>query len=335
LFFLPTATRKITIELNLMAVTLKKGNPMRNPPHIRPRNTLLFLISLFLLMNCGSNSPEISDKSVYVKEIQQWQQKRLKSLQAEDSWLSLIGLFWLKEGENTFGANSTNDIVFPAGKAPEYMGSFLLENGEVRVKINPGVEILHGDSAVKEMKIFTEDMAEPLILSFGSLNWFIIKRGSQIGVRLRDKENPALKNLGAIETFAVDPAWRVEAALEPYDPPKTVQIQNVLGMTIDVVSPGLLLFELQGEIYRLETINSGDNLFIMFSDETSGVDTYGAGRYMYVKKPAGEGKIALDFNKAYSPPCAFTDYATCTLPPPQNHIPIRISAGEKFTAHHQ
>jgi uncharacterized protein (DUF1684 family) len=312
-----------------------KGNPMRNIPFIRPRNTLLFLIFLFLLMHCGSNSPEIGDNSTYTKEIQQWQQKRLKSLQAEDGWLSLIGLFWLKEGENTFGADPANDIVFPTGKSPEVMGSFTLENGEVRVKINPEVQVLHSDSAVQEMKIFTEDMAEPLILYFGSLNWFIIKRGSQIGVRLRDAENPAVKNLSAIETFPVDPAWRVEATLEPYDPPKTVPVQNVLGMTIDLISPGVLLFELQGEIYRLETINSGDNLFIMFSDETSGINTYGAGRYMYVKKPGGEGKIALDFNKAYSPPCAFTDYATCTLPPPQNHIPIRITAGEKFTAHHQ
>jgi uncharacterized protein (DUF1684 family) len=308
---------------------------MRITYYAHRRNIVIFLLSLFFLINCGSNSPEVSDKSAYHKEIQEWQQKRLSSLKATDGWLSLAGLFWLREGENTFGANAANDIVFPAGKASEDMGSFVLENGEVWVKINPEVQVSHGDSPVKEMKIFADDMAEPLILSHGSLNWFIIKRGNQVGVRLRDTENTVIKNLSGIETFPVDPAWRVEAALEPFDPPKTVPIQNVLGMTVDEISPGLLEFDLQGETYRLEAIDSGEKLFIMFTDETSGIDTYGAGRYMYVKKPGENGKIMLDFNKAYSPPCAFTDFATCPLPPQQNHIPIRVTAGEKYTAYHE
>jgi uncharacterized protein (DUF1684 family) len=214
------------------------------------------------------------------------------------------------------------------------MGSFILDNSEVRVKINPEVQVFQGDTTVTEMKIFAEEMAEPVILSHGSLSWFIIKRGNQFGVRLRDAENPAIKNLTAIETFPIDPVWRVEATLELFDPPKTVPIQNVLGMTTDEISPGELVFGLQGQTCRLEAIVSGDDLFIMFTDETSGVETYGAGRYMYVNKPGEDGKIVLDFNKAYNPPCVFTEYATCLLPPEQNHIPVRITAGEKYTGHH-
>lgn len=295
---------------------------------------IALIAAVALLTNCKQDSAESVTPPDYIEEIRDWQQKRLRSLKSENGWLSLAGLYWLKEGENGFGADSSNAVIFPKSKAPAFMGTFILDKDEVFIRVKPGIEVLAAGKPVAMMKIFGSDFAEPVTLSYGSLSWFIIRRGNQFGVRLRDSENPALQQFQGIENYPIDAKWRVEARLEPYDPPKTVPIQNVTGMITDEQSPGLLAFELNGRTYRLEALEEADELFIIFSDQTSGDETYGLGRYLYTRKPGSDGMTILDFNKAYSPPCAFTVYATCPLPPAQNHLPVKIIAGEKFHGMH-
>ena len=272
------------------------------------------------------------DSATYPAEIQKWQSTRLANLTKDDGWLTLVGLFWLNEGENKFGSGEGNAALMPKDKAPSVAGSFFLEKGQVRVTVRPGVEITADGKPVTTLDLKDDNADDgPTILNLGSLLINIVKRGERIGVRVKDIENRTRREFKGLEYFPIDPKWRVEARFEPYQPPKTIPITNVLSMTDDETSPGALAFDVNGKTYRLDPIlEKGEtDLFVMIADETTGRETYGAGRYIYVSPPDASGKVVLDFNKAYSPPCAFTNYATCPLPPRQNHLPFRVEAGEK------
>jgi len=175
----------------------------------------------------------------------------------------------------------------------------------------------------------------PAVEQIGSLSYQVIKRGDKngdrFGVRMKDPVNHARTHFLGLKYFAADPAYRVEARFEPYNPPKKIAITNVLGMTSDEIAPGALVFTLRGQTFQIDPIlEQGEkDLFIIFKDATSGKETYGAARYLYAHPPDAAGNTVVDFNKSYNPPCAFTPYATCPLPPPQNRLPIRIDAGEK------
>lgn len=267
----------------------------------------------------------------YVKEIQEWHKKRIASLTRQDGWLSLTGLYWLKNGENKFGSDTSNDIVFPTGKAPDYIGFFTLKNDQVSINIKSDISVLYQGQPIQSLKLKSDAEGEPSVLSLGSLKWFIIKRGDQFAVRLRDSENSTLKNFKGIETFPVDTTWCVKAKFEPYDIPKEIPIPTVLGTTTIEKCPGTLVFSIHDQIYRLDPLADDLNqpLFLIFADQTNGDKTYGGGRFLIVDKPDKNGLTLIDFNKAYNPPCAFTKYATCPLPPSQNRLPIYITAGEK------
>lgn len=287
-----------------------------------------FFVAWLMVAGCRSSR---SGDAAYIAEIKEWQKKRIESLTKEDSWLSLAGLFWLKEGENRFGSEPSNDIIFPAGKAPAHMGTFVLQKGVVTVEIEPGVQVLHQGEPVRTLRLRNDTEGEPTILTYGSLSWFIIQRGERYGVRLRDRENPHLRQFKGIDTFPIDPAWRIEAVFEPYDPPKIIEVPTILGTVIHEPSPGALVFTIEGSSYRLEPTAEPDDeeLFVVFADQTNGAETYGGGRFVYVKRPGKDGRTVIDFNKAYNPPCAFTEFATCPLPPEGNRLPIRVTAGEK------
>jgi uncharacterized protein len=274
----------------------------------------------------------VFDEPAYQKEIGQWQSERLVSLTREDSWLSLVGLFWLKEGENKFGSDAANPIVLPKDKAPRLAGSLWLENGRVRLVARPGVEIIADDNPVTTIDLKDDTEAGgPTVLKLGALLINVMKRGDRVGVRVKDTESRTRLEFKGLEYYPIDPKWRITARFEPYQPPKTIPITNVLGMTDDETSPGALAFEVGGKTYRIDPIlEKGEkDLFVMIADETTGRETYGAGRYLYVSPPDSSGKVLIDFNKTYSPPCAFTNYATCPLPPQQNRLPFPIQAGEK------
>ncbi len=277
----------------------------------------------------------LPDLATYKAQIDHWHQQRVARLTAPEGWLSLAGLFWLKEGQNTFGFGSGHDIQFPGGKQTLRLGRFILENGRVKVKLNPSAEVLVDSQKVNECWLKDDSQGKPSRLECGPYLWYIIKRGTRLGVRLKDRENPAIKNFKGIERFPVQLKWRILAHFVPYDSVRTVAVPTVLGTKAPSKSPGELAFRLQGQTFRLQVLaeTRHEPLFVIFGDATNGEETYGAGRFLEVAAPNVQGETIIDFNKAYNPPCAFTPYATCPLPPAQNILPIRVTAGEKaYTA---
>ena len=292
---------------------------------------VIFLFISLLGLSCKQNkeSNQVIDRNAYKAEIDQWHSKRVEDLKSNNGWLNLAGLFWLKEGVNTFGSDEVNDIIFPEGKISAKAGIFLLRNGLVEMTVQPGVDIRKDSVEIKTGVIFDSLTASQPKLTYGSLQWFIIKRDDQYGVRLRDFESKDVREFNGIDRFEVDPSFRVEAILEIPATPRYINITNVLGQTTPQASPGTLVFELGGKEYKLDALLEGEELFIIFGDETNKSVSYPSGRYLYADKPGPDGKVILDFNKSRNPPCAFTPYATCPLPPAQNVLPIAIPAGEK------
>jgi len=267
--------------------------------------------------------------TAYVAGIDRWHAARQARLQQEDGWLALAGLFWLEEGENTFGCAPDNKLVFPAGKITPYAGTFVLEGEEVKLRLTKEAGVQLNGKTITAATVFSPDMHQVPRLQHGLLSWFVIKRGNQYGVRLLDAASPARTAFSGIARYPVQPAWKVEAWLEKPALPRQMAITNVLGQTSQEPSPGTLVFLIDGKEHRLDVLEEGDELFVIFADKTNGAETYGAGRYLYAPKPGPDGKTILDFNKAYNPHCAFTDFATCPLPPRQNFLSIAVPAGEK------
>lgn len=297
-----------------------------------PYRTIVCFI-IFSIIGCSNKKPLPVDPD-YVKSIQEWHQKRIARLKTETGWLNLVGLLWLKEGENTFGSDSSNAVIFPPA-APAMAGTFVLNNGHVSVRVHKDVVIVADGKPVKAMALNTDADSNTTRLEMGSFRFNIIKRGHEYGIRLRDLESPLVKNFTDIETYPIDPAWRIEAHLEPYDPPKQIFIPTVLN-TIDTMECfGAVTFELDGKTYRIDPASkkTDKELFLIFGDQTNGKETYGGGRFIYIPNFDSTGKTILDFNKAYNPPCVFTEFATCPLPPSQNRLPIQVLAGEKMYGH--
>jgi uncharacterized protein (DUF1684 family) len=294
------------------------------------------ILSLQLFLACSDNpadkeETERSDNeySDYVSSIQSWKEKRITGL--KKNWLSLAGLFELQEGKNTFGAHQSNDIVFPNPNTPDFMGIFTLDKGEVSVKINSDVEVKHNEEIVTEMDLMNDQSGSPTILQSGSLSWYIIKRVDKIYVRLRDSENPDIDKLTKIDNFPLDTTWRLKAQYEPHMTPKIIETVTTSGDPSRITSSGAVGFRINGQYHRLDVWALGDSgrFQTIFADGTSGLETYGAGRFIVVEKSGPGGAYIIDFNKAYNPPCAFTEFATCPIPPPQNRLPVRVTAGEK------
>lgn len=264
-------------------------------------------------------------------ENRKWRDKRDRELRAEDGWLTVAGLFWLKEGANTFGTGKEMKIVLPPGSAPANVGTLELANGIVTLKVADGVKVKNAGGAVLqtyEMRFDGEDPPGPFLV--GSLNLSVIKRGARYGLRVRDKNNQALREFKGLEWFPANELYRVTATFTPYDQPQEIMIANVLGDQLKMKSPGVLTFTLNGSTHQLRPVleEGEEELFIIFRDQTAGKTTYGAGRFLYADLPK-DGKVILDFNRAENPPCAFTPYATCPLPPRANFLSIPIPAGER------
>jgi len=286
----------------------------------------LLLIS-FLIISCSDSLKE-KGSAEYIASVKKWHNTRLENLKKENGWLNLIGLYWLKEGENKFGSDKSNDFIFPEN-SEKFMGSFFLKDSVIILTVNQGVNIKAKNSVVEKMEMQYDLQGNPTILEYKSLRWFIIKRGEKYGVRLRDLNAELVKSFSGIETFPINEDWKIEAQFEKYNPPKEIQIPNILGTIEKELSPGAIIFTKDSKEFKLGVTDAGDSYFVIFADLTNGVDTYGAGRFLSVEKPDSSGKIYIDFNKAYNPPCAFTKYATCPLPPKQNHLKLEVTAGEK------
>ena len=274
---------------------------------------------------------QVSAQDSYEHELAEWRSQRVATLKGPDGWLNLAGLYWLEEGPNSFGASADNDLVAPAGSAPK-LGEFLVDNGTVTFRTEPGVDVFLGESPVTETLLVDDQEKEATLLTAGSLAWTVIRRMDRLGVRLRDYDHPAVTSFAGIETYAADLDWRIEARFEPYAEPRKIRVATVVeGLGWEPTVPGTLEFEAHGQALSLEAYRSDDEFFIVFADATSSDTTYPAGRYLAADLPGSDGTTVLDFNKAYNPPCVFSEYATCPLATPRNRLPLAVEAGEKYT----
>lgn len=291
---------------------------------------------MILALGCNSQKKSNIDENAYLKEIEVWHEARVSNdLKGPNGWLNLAGLYWLKEGFNTFGSGQDNDLVFPETKIDENAGTFFVQQGKVTMELNPGVTATVEGQPVSKLVIYKMDSSFHPVINHDSLQWFVIRRDNQLGIRLRDLNSEAVTSFAGVERYPVDLNWRIEGEWEAAPAGKTIEITNILGQTYPQPSPGTLVFSVEGKTYRLDAIDEGgDEYFIIYADPTNEHDTYPSGRYMYVKKPDAEGKVVVDFNKGYNPPCAFTAFATCPLPPKQNWIDVPITAGEKNYGKH-
>jgi uncharacterized protein (DUF1684 family) len=293
----------------------------------RMKALTVFSLTVLLVAGCREKpmekavkKPQI-DVEAHRAEIAQWQERRATRLKAEDGWLSLIGLFWLNEGSNV--------ISIPSAGSP----TVKLARRDGTVTLEPGTGMTTDGKPINVPLILRNDAEEngPTVVQMGSVRFQVIKRGEKYGLRVKDANAQTRTHFQGLDYYPTEPKWRVEARYEPYQPEKKIPITDVTGLTADNISPGALVFTVDGKEYRIDPVleDESDELFIIFKDATSRDDTYQAGRYVYVAKPGPDGKTVIDFNKAYNPPCAFTPFATCPLPPPQNRLAMRIEAGEK------
>lgn len=286
----------------------------------------IFSFLLIALLGCASSHAE-SD----LVPLEQWRKQRAANLTSETGWLTLVGLYWLKAGDNTFGSGKTNRIALDHPSLPATAGTFAVKDGAVTFTARSGVTVTHDGKAIESIAMTPDSVGKPTTLATGSLRFFVIERAGRLGVRIRDVDHPARRHFQGLEYFPTREDWIVEARFEPYPAGRRIPILNILGMTDQMVTPGAVVFTKDGKEYRLDTILEApddDELFVMFADATSARETYGAGRFMYIPMPR-EGRVTIDFNRAYNPPCAFNEFATCPLPPSQNRLATRVDAGEK------
>ena len=260
--------------------------------------------------------------------VMKWREERLERMRtSERSWFGLAGLFWLKDGANTFGSDPACDFILPA-QAPARAGTFYFLNGEVTIKAEPRVKITCNGGKLPVRPLCDDQMDNPDFLTLSRWIFVVIKRGTSTLIRMWDVEHPARKALKNLNFYPYKPEYRIVAEYSGYAPFKLVKQEDIIGETHDSKMIGFATFEWEGKKYRLDAEDGGDGLFIAFRDKTTARTTYAGGRYMSTEKPES-GKVVLDFNKAYNMPCAYALYATCTLPARENHLPIAIEAGEK------
>jgi uncharacterized protein (DUF1684 family) len=298
-------------------------------------NTMKKYLLLIILIS-SQRSLFAQGTNSYVKSINEWHKKRENDLKQPNGWLNLEGLFWLNKGVNTFGKAEGNDSRYQDNDFPAYLGDFNYEGDSVVWvnKNNNTVKINNLETKGTTPVVVFNKEGKAKVMDWSHFRWSVIKREEKVGIRLRNLEAAALKEFKSIDHFSVDSNWRLKAVLvQPVQ--DLLMITNVLGQTTAQKSAGRLLFTIDKKEYSLDVIDEGGpNLFIVFGDETAGKTTYGAGRFIDIPKPDGSGNTEIDFNKAYNPPCAFTAFATCPLPPPQNRLKVSITAGEKNYGHH-
>ncbi len=291
------------------------------------------LLALVAAGACTPPPPPPIDAVTHAAQVEAWQERRYAGLMQEDGWLSLVGLFWLEPGPSTLGADSASDLwyVSPSGRFPGHAGTFELHQDTVWFRAAPGIDVRAGEEAVTRITLVPGDSSVPR-LRLGSVQWTVIRRGGRMAVRMWDAESPVRTGFAGIGMYPLASGLRVPARFIARDPPDTIDVPNILGGTNRTPSPASVRFELDGRRYTLDLWKDSDdpvNFFTAFADATNGAGTYGGGRFLWIDAPGEDGWTIVDFNRAYNPPCVFTEFATCPLPPGENRLPIAIEAGEK------
>jgi len=303
----------------------------------RHPNLLIGLAAILLVSLISFARPRLSDApdAAYMQSLEKWKAEQTTDL--KENWLSLVGLFWLKPGANTFGSDAANSIVFPKG--PAHAGEFDLKGKEVTLKMLPQVQATIAGKQVSTAVLKPDISKDVTRVEMDTLRFHVIVRGDRVGIRVRDTDSAAARNFKGMMFYPVDMNYRVVATWIPGDGKKTVEVPNVLGDVSAQEAPGTAVFKINGQEVRLTALggDAKNGLFIVFNDQTAKTDTYPGGRFLDTEAVV-DGKVVLDFNRAYNPPCAVTPYATCPLAPKENRLAVAIPAGEKFDkaahAHH-
>jgi uncharacterized protein (DUF1684 family) len=350
-----------------------ESTPGRRARSFRGAAAITFCV---LAIACESTPPPaLSSPEAHRAEVEAWQARRATELEEPDSWLSVVGLFWLRPGENTIGSDPRMDVILPGDDVPSLLGTLTLRGqGSFEFAYAPGVnppaspsglsgipghsDNIPGQPETDPDQTFGSRDAEARepgegepgtggaevvrfridspeggpVFRWGSLSWFVIERYGEYAIRLRDSASRGLREFQGLEAFPIRDEWRILGRFRRYDPPREIAAPNVLDIPSTSTSPGAVVFRKDGRDFRLEVTGEPDarQFFLVFGDETNGKDTYAGGRFLSVEAPGAGGWIVIDFNRAYNPPCVFTPYATCPVPPEQNKLPIRVEAGEKM-----
>jgi uncharacterized protein (DUF1684 family) len=284
-----------------------------------------------ILLSALAVTPALASDPAYVKSVEDWRVTVDKGLRRDNGWLTLAGRFPMKPGTNTFGTDEKNDIVFPKGIGPAQMGTFVVEPGKVTLKLAQGVT-MEKDGMPFTERVMGTSLEKRDWVSEGRIAFHVIEREGKYILRLADNESPVRKNFQGRVWYDVNEGYKVKAKFVPYRPVHKIPIVNILDEVSDEPAPGYVEFRLHGKTYKLDVVGDDeDGLFIILKDDTAGKTTYGSGRFLFVeKKPAPNSTFDLDLNRAYNPPCAFSEFTTCPLPPKQNILKTKIEAGEKY-----
>jgi uncharacterized protein len=295
---------------------------------MRFRGILLPLILLTSMSAVASDA----NSAGYQKDYAQWKSELTDDL--KKNWLTVVGLFWLKDGSNRVGGDHKLEVPLPEGKVPAQVGTVEFHGGKAVFKAAPGANVTSDKKPVTTIELQPDVSGKPTILNIGDIYMYLIQRGNRYAMRVKDSHSSFLADFKGPVFFPVSQNYIVNAKFVPYDKPRKVAVPTVIGQNAEMDSPGYVEFTLNGQPQHLQALTEGTkDLFFIIKDQTSGQGTYPAGRFLY-SDPPKEGKVELDFNRAYNPPCAWTPYATCPLPPKENYITTKVAAGEKFQGHH-
>jgi uncharacterized protein (DUF1684 family) len=288
--------------------------------------TLILLVPATALAEAEAENTAM--KQTHEEQIRDWRQHRNDRLASDSGWLTLVGLEWLQEGENQVGSGASSTIKMPGG--PAHWGTIHVDGDELRFVPAPNSGVTVNGAEATEVLLVADKAGTPTLISSGNLSFYVIFRESY-ALRIKDSQAPALQGFTGVQTYDFQPDWKFNARFIPAEEGQTIEIANVLGHFSPSPVYGLAEFERDGVNYRLLALGdeSSESLWFLFADRTSGRETYGAGRFLYSDGMPENGRLLVDFNKAYNPPCAFNDYSTCPLPPQQNRLDLAVTAGEK------
>jgi uncharacterized protein (DUF1684 family) len=279
------------------------------------------LLTVLALPACASDAG-------YVSEIDEWHAGRIERLKQPGSWLTLIGLIALPEGRSSFGTGEDADLRVDADVSA-HIGDVIVESSEVRFVAVAAVT--HDGDPVDEIRLAADVSGDPTILEVGSVSFYLIIRHERPYLRVKDSAAPLLSGFQGIDRWPVDEEWRVEAQWVEYDTPQVRQFPDVLGVAAEAEVSGEARFTMGGNEYTLYPNSIGDDwMYFVYGDATNGMESYGAGRFLYTDLPDADGKLVIDFNRSYNPPCVFTPFATCPLPADDNVLELEVTAGEKM-----
>ena len=279
-------------------------------------------LTVVILFGIGCGSAPDPDA-----ELDQWKQNRAGRL--AEAWVSLAGLYWIEGDQVLIGSGPDSDIRFP-DEAPDRVGLLTVDGDDLIFAVDENVDASVAGSAVDQTTLGTDRGGDPTEVHVGPWRWYLIERQGRLALRLHDQRASDAFSLADLSYYPTSPDWRVEGRFTPYPPDQMIPVPTVLGTIDEMRTPGFVEFSIDGEDYRLDVLEGGaQTYFVMFADSTNRIDTYEAGRYLYIDHEDSDGRVLLDFNKSYNPPCAFTPYATCPFPPQQNYLPLSITSGEK------